>query len=236
MLIVHGGFTLPDCWVECMDALTNAGFQTRCSRLPTCGNVRPPKAGLRDDMNAVHEVAFELADAGYYIIASAQSWGGLVMSEAIPEDLYARESHGSGRRHGGVVHLVYVSAWMLLPGKSPIDAYETAEHPSQIEVGINEDKTAWVKNPSQCFYNDIEIERATELAKNHMTFNWSEVFKGASGTPWKDIPTTSVYCAKDVASDPVLQKAMVTEAKEIGGATVNTDSCDSGHSPFVSMS
>ena len=235
ILIVHGGFTLPDSWVECMDALAQAGFTTRCPRLPTCGDVRPPKATLQDDIDAVRDTALELAEARHSIIALAHSWGGLVMSEAISKDLYAEQFISGEPKGRGVVHLIYLSAWMLLPGRSPVDAYETAEHPSKMELGFNEDNTAWVKNPAECLYNDVEVERASGLAKKHVTFNWAEVAMPASGTPWKDIPTTFVYCAKDVACDPVLQKAMVTDANEISGAAIKTDSCNAGHSPFLSM-
>lgn len=234
VLIVHGGFVLPDSWTECIECLSKAGFTTRCPRLPTCGDSRPPKATIQDDIDAVRSVARELVDAGYPIIVIAHSWGGLVMSEAIREDLYAKQLSDGGPPGAGVVHLIYLSAWLLLPGKSPADAYRGDGYPSKMNVGFNEDGTAWLKNAPEALYNDMEAERATELANKTVTFNWAEVQVKAYGNPWRDIPTTFVHCTQDQAIEPGHQKHLVREAIEIGGAkTIRTETCDSGHSAFA---
>ena len=71
-----------------MNDLSAAGFIPSCPRLPTCGDARPPKATVQDDVTVVRNAAMELLKAGHPIIVLAHSYGGIVASEAICEDLY----------------------------------------------------------------------------------------------------------------------------------------------------
>ena len=235
ILIVHGGFSLPDSWEICGEALSQAGFIVSCPRLPTCGDVRPPKATLQDDITAVRNAAKWLMSAGLTIIVLSHSWGGFVVSEAIHEDLYAKQEAG-GYQAPGVIHLIYLSAWLVQPGKSAKDLFYNPEFPSALELGANEDGTAWVKNAPDALYNDVEAGQAEELAKKNTTSNRAELASKASRTPWKDIPTTFVYTTKDVAINPGIQRIMVQEANGAGGVRpLDEEYCDSGHSPFLSV-
>jgi alpha-beta hydrolase superfamily lysophospholipase len=60
---------------------------------------------------AVRKVAQELIDTGHSILVLAHSYGGMVASKAITQDLYASSGNG-------VVSLIYLSAWLLQPGDS----------------------------------------------------------------------------------------------------------------------
>ena len=169
VLVVHGEFMLPDHWGECLEGLSEAGFITRCPCLPTCGDSRPPKATFQDNVNVVRKIALELAPAGHAIIVLAHSWGGHVASEAIREDLYAKNMPGGDSPRKGVVHLIYLSAWLPDAGKSPAEAFSEVttgtERPTKTDMGIDEDGSAWLKNPVEALYNDIEVERAEQLSK-----------------------------------------------------------------------
>jgi hypothetical protein len=126
--------------------------------------VRPPKATLENDVTAVRHVAKQLVDAGHSIVLLAHSYGGIVASEAIREDLYAKQPSGPG-----VVHLIYLSAWLLLPGYSLSDMFEKYGCQPQADTSINEDGTVSIKNAPDCFYNDIEPSLVQELAKKNVT-------------------------------------------------------------------
>jgi hypothetical protein len=172
----------------------------------------------------------KLVDDGHPIIVLAHSYGGIVASEAIREDLYAKHASGPG-----VVHLIYLSAWLVPPGKSLSDMFEKYGWQSKADAAINEDGTVSIKNIPDCFYNDIDPKHAEELAKKNVTHNTATFPHKVSHAPWKDISTTYVLCEKDMAIFFDLQKDMVKDAIENGAATLVTDTYDSGHCPFLSM-
>ncbi|KAI9881247.1 MAG: hypothetical protein M1830_005533 [Pleopsidium flavum] len=232
ILIVHGAYQLPSTWTPFISTLRTAGFQTSCPRLPTCGNTRSSQATLADDVTAIRTAATELVSTGHKIIILAHSYGGVVASEAISPDLYASNLKNNG---GGVVHLIYLSAWLVLKGQSVNSILEKYGFQSCVDVGFNSDNQAFVKNASDSFYNDIEPRsQAEELAEATVTHNWSAVGGKIEGAPWMNLPSTYVHCEQDQAILLDLQKSMVKdamEAREIGG--LETELLNSGHCPFL---
>jgi len=230
VLIVHGAYFLPESWTPFMVSLTNAGFLTKCPRLPTCGDSRPPTATFPEDVAAVRNAAIELAHAGHPIIVLAHSYGGMVASEAIHPDLYAKPPAG------GVVALVYLSAFLVLPGQSLSDLLGKYGFQSKVDLGSNHDGTVYAKNAPDSFYNDIDTPRAQELAAANVTHNVTAFAGKAENSPWKDLLTVYVHCERDMSIFVDLQRSMVKDALELGGAKqLVTKSCDSGHCPFLSV-
>lgn len=229
VLFVHGGFHLPETYAPFLKQLSKAEFVVSCPRLPTNGDLRPPKATFQDDVATVRAVAFDLASAGHQIIVLAHSYGGLVASEAIAQDLYAK--HGNA----GIVRLIYVSAWMIQPGTSLPQLFEKYGHQSKLELDMNEDGMALPKNGPEAFYHDIERARAEELSEKLVTHNFSAISNIITHTPWRVLPTLFVYCTKDVAISLDLQKTMVKDAVESGATELTVCTVESSHSPFWSM-
>ena len=228
VLIVTGAYFLPDAWKHFRDDLTEAGFVSSCPRLPTCGDVRPPKATVEDDVKAVRDAATELVKAGHPIIVLAHSYGGIVASDAISADLYAKDPSSPG-----VVHLIYLAAMLFLPGNSLGDVLGKYGFLSKADMGINEDGTVQIKNTPDSFYNDVEPDHAKELSESNVTHNSSTMTYKVSHAPWKALPTTYIYCAKDMAFFFELQQAMVKDAMENGAADLGTVTCDTGHCAFL---
>ncbi len=245
ILIVHGGYQLPDTWSHFIDTLQAAGFQARCHRLSTCGDTRPPKASLADDVITIRNVAIELASSGHSIIVLAHSYGGIVASEAITPDLYGPPHHhnsktGAGANPGGVIHMIYLSAWLVLKGQSLNDIVQKHGFQSRVDVGFNEDGTAHAKNAVDSFYNNIEPRsRAEELARASVTHNWNVVSCKVECAPWLDLPTTYVFCERDQAILLDLQVKMVRDAREVlvvdAARDIETETLGTGHCPFLSM-
>lgn len=92
-----------------------------------------------------------------------------------------------------------------------------------------------IKNVADSFYNDLEPRSAQELAKKNVTHNTAPFPHKMSGAPWKVVPTTYVYCAKDMVIFIGLQTTMVKNARENGAAKLSTIACDTGRCPFLSM-
>lgn len=229
VLLVSGGFHLPEAYAPFLEQLSKAGFVVRCPRLPTNGDVRPPKATLQDDVAAVCAAASDLAYAGHPIVVLAHSYGGLVASQAITEDLYAKQGAA------GVVRLIYLSAWMIQPGTSLTQLFEKHGFQSKLDIAMNEDGMALLKNGVEALYHDIDRESAEDLSKKLVTHNFSVLSTTIIHTPWMDLPTLFVYCTRDLALSLDLQKIMVKNAVESGAAQLNVCSLESSHSPFWSM-
>lgn len=229
VLFVCGGFHLPETYAPFLDRLSKAGFIVRCPRLPTNGDVRPPKAVLQDDVAAVQAAASDLAHTGHRIVVLAHSYGGLVASQSITEDLYAKQGAA------GVVRLIYLSAWIIQPGTSLTQLFEKHGFQSEVELEMNEDGMALVKNSLEAFYHDIERESAEDLSQRLVTNNLAVLSTTIIHAPWMDLPTLFVYCTKDAAISLNLQKIMVKDAVENSAAQLSVCSLESSHSPFWSM-
>ena len=117
VIVIHGAYSTPDTYSNFLSALSHASFIPRCPHLPTSSNERPPRDYLEDDIAAVRKEDRGLAEAGHPIIVIAHSWGGFVASESIDEDLCV-PAFDLGKEKRGIVHIIYISAWLLLPGDS----------------------------------------------------------------------------------------------------------------------
>ena len=234
--MVHGAFSHPGVYSPFLSALSQAGFVARCPRLPTSFDDHSPKGSLEDDIAAVRKEVTELARDGHSIIVLAHSWGGFVASEAISPDLYFPAPQTS-KSEGGVVHLIYLSAWMLEPGTSVMDQFDKCSAPNAMQIDFSEDGTARVTNVAECFYNDVDSPNERQrLAAKHMRHDLSEATRKATTTPWKDVPTTYVYCEQDMGFVPVAQAEMVDATTRAVPAKGFTEvKLDSGHFPFCSM-
>ena len=106
---------------------------------------------------------------------------------------------------------------------------------SKVDMGFNEDGTNQIKNVPDSSYNDIETGRVHELAKSNITHNSSTFSHQPSHASWKALPSTFVYCTKDMALTLDFQEGMVKDARDNGAVDLVTVSCDSGHCPFLSL-
>lgn len=227
VLIIHGAYFLPTAWDGFGDQLRRAGFIVKCPRLPSCGDKRPPAATTDDDIIAVRDAVDELIDTDHSILVLAHSYGGIVASEAIGPDLYV----SNGR---GVVGLILLSAWLVQPGDTLTDVIGKYGFQCQVDLGDNGDGTFFAKNAPESFYNDIELTEAKDLATKNVTHNLFAASGKISGAPWKDLPTTYIHCAQDMAIMLSLQQSMVQDAVNTGGKLI-TKAIDSGHCPFLSQ-
>ena len=72
---------------------------------------------------------------GKTVVVVMHSYGGLVGSEAIPEELSYARRQAQGRP-GGVIHLFFYSAFLLNDGQSVLGAFGQSSN-DVIKVGTN---------------------------------------------------------------------------------------------------
>jgi alpha-beta hydrolase superfamily lysophospholipase len=111
VVIVPGSWQLPLVWDEFRAVLARANYQSYHVALPSVGGTELPLTGLPEDVAAVQHVIGGLADHGDEIILLCHSSGGVVGSNAVEGyDVASRKAAG---KKGGVVRVVYLSAFML---------------------------------------------------------------------------------------------------------------------------
>lgn len=126
ILLVQGSFQTPLVYEPLLKRLKSLGYPTVHPPLPSCTNVDDPafpSTTLIDDALAVRlELTRQVEYRGKTVVVVMHSYGGLVGSEAIPEDLAYANRKARGLP-GGVTHLYYFSAFILPAGQSVIDAF-----------------------------------------------------------------------------------------------------------------
>ena len=234
VLIVHGACFFAEILRPFRARLAEAGFETSCPQLPSCGDTRPKheKAGLAEDAIAVQTAAKELIRNGFKVVILARSYGGMVACNAITKELYAR---GSPEDTARVCHLIFLSAFVPLPGNGVADLQEKYGHQSEAQISFDDDGTLRFMNASRVFYNDLEDEKqARALSEKATTQNQIAAAGTVNGDPpWKSVPSTYIYCLRDLDGYVPMQKSMVKDALDAGGM-IQTFEVDAGHCPFFS--
>lgn len=84
--------------------------------------------------------------------------------------------------------------------------------------------------PEEVFYHDLDketVEREVKALKPH---SYQTMSSKSTWEPYRDIPSTYLFCEQDKAIPIEVQKMMVDGAK---GVQFNTETMDTSHSPFL---
>jgi pimeloyl-ACP methyl ester carboxylesterase len=132
LLFVHGAWHTPK-HLASFRALAEArGYETRCPALPSVGGAAD--IGLHDDAEAVVEELAPLLARGADVLVIAHSYGGVVVSQAVVAE-HGKAARAERGLSGGVVHLLYLCAYVPPHGKSLTDmASITGLPPLTIDV------------------------------------------------------------------------------------------------------
>jgi hypothetical protein len=115
IVLVPGAWHLPDVFDTVRSILTVRGFPSEAPGHPSIG-AEPPEKTLNDDIVCLHQLLLRLADEGKEIVLVLHSYGGVVGSGAV-EGLSKAEREKNGKE-GGVIIIVYMSAFVVPQGKS----------------------------------------------------------------------------------------------------------------------
>lgn len=119
VLIVPGAWQLPVAF-DTLKADLSATFpEVSVVPLPTVGGTSTPLPGLSDDVAAVRSELDRLVSKGSDVVVYSHSYGGVVASNAV--EGYDAKSRTAAGKTGGVISVVYASAFLLPKGKSLID-------------------------------------------------------------------------------------------------------------------
>ncbi|KAK4156622.1 Alpha/beta hydrolase fold-1 [Chaetomidium leptoderma] len=230
VVIVPGSWQLPAVWDEFRAVLSRAGHQSYHVNLPSVGGTELPLTGLPEDVAAVRNVVGGLADSGDEIVLLCHSSGGVVGSNAVEGyDMAARQAAG---KQGGVVRIVYLSAFMLPKDQSLLGMLGGVPLPWMVVDGDR--VTGDPEMMPEIGFNDLPADKKAEWAQQ-VTWTSAALFAAPSQfEPWNNgIPGAYIFQTLDNALPYDLQQAMAQQLQL--GPNTRTATIASGHCGFLSM-
>ncbi|KAH9219213.1 Alpha/beta hydrolase fold-1 [Leptodontidium sp. 2 PMI_412] len=226
LIFLPGAWHSPSVYDAVISKLTTYGYS--CQALPLQAIVgRPAVTSLQPDIDALNTTVLAQVEAGKDVIVVGHSWSGMIVGGAL-EGLSktAREKEG---KHGGVVKLAYIAAFVPLEGVSLIQTFGGGI-PDFFDV-----KEPWVSalTPIPLFYHDLPKAEADSWAAKLEPHSYATKFLGTERCSWREIPSSYLLCEDDKAIPPQVQEAMVEACKK-EGAKMEIVRVMSGHSPFLS--
>lgn len=225
ILFVPGAWHTTACYGPVIKNLNAQGFETATAELASVGPV-PGLQTWADDVTSIRNALTSLADAGKSIVVVAHSYGSLPAGEAI-KGFLLRERSAAGQP-GGVVHFVYISAFVLPPSTSLMDALGGKDLPwfivsdSKLEVEA--------EDPATVFYNDLPKEEQDRQIAGLKTFSYQMYYQKTTWAPYKEVGSSFVFCTKDNAIPLPVQQGMVQGS----GVSFKETTVEASHSPFLS--
>ncbi|KAH6662814.1 catalytic protein [Halenospora varia] len=227
IVLVQGSFQTPLVYEPLVKRLESLGYPTIHPKLPSCTDVDHPSfpsVTLIDDALAIRlELIRQIEYGGKTIVVVMHSYGGLVGSEAVPEELTFTSRKARGLP-GGVIHLYYFSAFILPAGKSVMGAF--GESPNN---DVKPDGRFGIKNGASILYNDLSDSEAALWESRLILQSYNVQKTELTREAYKYVPSTYLICENDQAAP--------TQYQEMFAASANAqvDRCDSGHSAMLSQ-
>ncbi|KAJ6015591.1 hypothetical protein N7540_010182 [Penicillium herquei] len=233
VVLVHGAWHTPSSYQTYLDALKKRGFQVHCPQLPTCTGISPPTASLAEDIACVKNLVTSLVDDGQRVLMILHSYGGAVGGSAV-EGLSISERKAAGKP-GGVIHLLYLCAYMLPTGVSLGDIIKEAKFIEVLKQNLNTspDGLTTLKDPGLVFFSGRADQSTVEKSlKSFVWFPNQALYDPTTGCAWKTIPATYIRTLQDYAVPPIYQEIILWKVKD-AGIEVKVETYDADHSIFI---
>ncbi|PHH93299.1 hypothetical protein CDD83_7998 [Cordyceps sp. RAO-2017] len=230
VLIIPGAWHVPEHFNKLTAALESNGIRVICHRLPTSQNAESADTTIRDDVLFIQDVVKQQAALGTHLIVVAHSYGGMVAA-SLAEFAVAPESS-----QGGVIAFVFLAAFLPTEDQSIVSVFGSTL-PTFLATGPG----GMIKctEPMLCFFDDVNISAEEAQWANSLIVEYIHPSTNLAPVPsdkaaWRVIPSTYVFCEKDVILPPEVQDRMIQTARA-QGAVVHVHRLPSCHSPFLSM-
>lgn len=171
----------------------------------------------------------QIVDTGQRVVLVAHAYGAIPACDAVKGlDTRSRENTGLP---GGVAHLFFLAGYVVSEGRSLLSAFGGRDLPWH---DVSEDKTEVnVKEPETVFFNGCDTEQTKKAVAELMPHSYQTFHSTCTYAAWKDVPSTYLFCLRDLAIPMAVQRLMVEETAK--GAGFRTEVLDTAHSPFISM-
>jgi len=235
IVLVHGAWSTPPIYDPFVKALRVASYTVHCPLLPTCSSTSSKSssdAKFSSDVTTVRHLVSSLADASTDVVLLMHSYGGAVGSSAIA-DLSSKQRAQQGLA-GGVVHLLYLSAYILPVGGSVVGIVKKAGywHLWDQVLDVGQDGSTFPKDPKMLLFGGLAEEKQEVALKSLVRFPAEPLEVEIMQTPWVDIRSTYVYTEQDHAVPIVYQDIMMKRVRE-AGVEVREERFECGHGVFL---
>ncbi|KAJ5090591.1 hypothetical protein N7532_009275 [Penicillium argentinense] len=233
VVLVHGAWHTPPNYQSYCEALQAQGFKVYCPRLPTCNGSSPPRASLPDDVACVRDVVKSAVDSGERVLMIMHSYGGAVGTDAV-KGLSLSERKAAGQP-GGVIHLLYLCAYILEPGSTIWEIVQAAGFDQLWDQYIDTaaDGSTVLKDPGLGFFSGEADQATIDRALQTLVRFPSSVFSDkTTGSAWKTTPTTYISTLKDYVVSKTYQDIMLEKVR-VAGVQIKVVEHDADHSLFV---
>lgn len=218
LLLVHGAWHGAWCWAGLQARLDALGVASMAIDLPGHGTSTEPPGDLYGDAQHVADVIAALARP---VVLVGHSYGGAVITEA------------ATRAGGGVVHLVYLTAFAIDEGET-IMGFLRSQPAAPSSLGaamqMRDDGTS-VLDPAlgtAALYGTTPAALVPAALARLCPQPMATFGQPATGSPRDVVPSTYLVCDLDQAIAPDHQLALAARCTRT--VTFHTD-----HSPFMSM-
>lgn len=124
IVFVPGAWHTCDYYKQVISILEEKGFPTATVDLPSVGGI----SSMADDAIAIQKVTSKLSNEGQQIILVMHSYGGIPGTESAKGLSWEiRQAEG---KPGGIIALIYVSAYLIKEGMSVLSVAGDAEWPA----------------------------------------------------------------------------------------------------------
>ncbi|KAL8387928.1 hypothetical protein RB595_009569 [Gaeumannomyces hyphopodioides] len=207
-LCIPGAWQLPVAFDALKADLTKAGFpDVSVVSLPTVGGTTLPLAGLGDDVAAVRAELDRLVAKGSDVVIYSHSYGGVVASNAV--EGYDKKTRAAAGNAGGVVSIVYASAFLVPKGLSLLDLLGGQPLPWMILEGDRVVGNATML--PDIGFNDLSASDAAYWATQMTYTSLSAFVTPSSFEPWANgIDCRYLFATEDHALALPIQQQMAS--------------------------
>lgn len=231
VVLVHGAWHTPAHYQSYADGLQAAGFTVHCPRLPTSHG--DAKATLSEDAAHVRSVIESCVERGERVLLIMHSYGGIVGSEAAKDlDLVTRKA---ANQVGGVIHLLYLCAFVLTPGESASAVLSEVKSGQTFDIAEDGSTMFLNPDPGAAFFSGLEEQSIVDKAVSTLVRSPPGPLTAVTSSEvWKFVPATYVFAKRDNALLPQYQSLMLGKIKE-KGVEFKVVEYDTHHSIWISL-
>ncbi|XHF96385.1 hypothetical protein AWENTII_000022 [Aspergillus wentii] len=226
LVFAPGAWYPPTAFDPIIHKLRPLGYACQTIAFPSIQQA-PIVEDLQLDIAAVRTAVEDAADAGQEVMVIAHSWAGLPVNSAL--DGLSREERQKTGKPGGVVRLLFLSAFLPDVGQSLIGAFGGTPPPWYIR---DANGTVTASDPFSLFFHDVPDGQ--EWAQTLRPHAWATKNSPATAAAYRTIPSAYLQCEHDRAIPLFVQEAMVENARQ-KGALMESETIPTAHTPWLVM-
>ena len=230
LVCVHGAYHSPKHFDPLRGSLEKSGYRCVLVSLPSTQSIDLPPATLADDTAAVRNAVIAELDQGNNVTVVAHSYGGCPANNALEGlDSVSRATRGAST---AVLSIAFLCAIPQPAGSTFANAMDPEKGAFE-RIGERFIKVREEPGPIFSFFNDLPESEAKRWSDILRPMSWDALHGETSYAAYMDIPSFYLLCTQDNTLPFQVQQGLV-QAAVATGAKIETETVNSGHSPFLS--